>query len=78
MRVIPLTSILSHKGRGSHFHPSVALHLSMETRNDMVIREFRYHTNPCQFGSSVCLKAVIRGQLESIREEFTGEYRHSG
>ena len=34
MRVIPLTSILSHKGRGSHFHLSAALHRSMKTRND--------------------------------------------
>ncbi len=35
MGVIPLTSILSRKGRGGHFHLSVALHRSMKTRNDM-------------------------------------------
>ena len=31
---IPLSSILSHKGRGGHFQPWVALHRSMKTRND--------------------------------------------
>ena len=35
MGVIPLTSILSHKGRGGHFHPSVALHRSMITQDKL-------------------------------------------
>ena len=34
MGIIPLTSILSHKGRGGNFHLSVPLRRSMITRND--------------------------------------------
>ena len=34
MGVIPLTSILSHKERGGHFHLSVAPQRGMNTRND--------------------------------------------
>ena len=35
MGVIPLTSILSHKGRGGYFYLPVALHRGMITRNDI-------------------------------------------
>ena len=35
MGVIPLTSILSHKGRGGHFHLLVTPHRGMITRNNM-------------------------------------------
>ena len=35
MWVIPLTSILSHKGRGCHFHLLVKSQRGMITRNDM-------------------------------------------
>ena len=34
MGVIPLTSILSHKGRGGQFHPTVALHRRMITQDE--------------------------------------------
>ena len=33
MGVVPLTSILSHKGGGGHYHLSVALRRSMITRD---------------------------------------------
>ena len=35
MGVVPLTSILSHKGRGGHFHPLVTPHRGMVIRNKM-------------------------------------------
>ena len=50
MRVISLTSILSHQGRGGYFHPPVATHRGLITRNDMDIWVFSYITYPNQRG----------------------------
>ncbi len=41
MGVIPLTSILSHKGRGGYLHLPVAPHRDMKTRNDRVLEKCR-------------------------------------
>ena len=46
MGVIPLTSILSHKGRGGYFHPSVALHRSMKARNAIILPTKMYSPEP--------------------------------
>jgi hypothetical protein len=50
MRVIPLTSILSHKRRGGYLHPSVALHRGMITQNDSEAGE-----EPAQTSSTICI-----------------------
>ena len=64
MGMIPLTSILSHKGRGGNFHLSVALRWSMITRND--IGENRRTLDPLSLPALIVGRRLSRAALGSL------------
>ncbi len=74
MGVIPLTSILSHKGRGGHFHLQVAFRRSMKTRDD----ESKALDTPPQLHYLVSLEPPVGTRSRYFSKPFTRANSRSG